>query len=215
MEPVLIARQKECEHEYKVVIDQEPTCGEAGSQHQECTICGQTEMPTTIPATGSHAYGDWTIVEQATTTKTGTKQRVCSVCGTKETTVIEKLAETGSNPMNGAGSSGANAMEGNVSSGESASNGNLSSAGSESEENLKTIKIKLNSKKKLSLRKGQKIKVKVKGIPKKDKVVFKSSNKKVATVNARGIVKIKKAGKITITMKCGKKEAKIIIKVKK
>lgn len=227
----IVPKPKECEHEYETVTDQEPTCGKAGSQHQECTICGQKEASTAIPATGNHTYGDWTVVEQPTTTKTGTKQRTCSVCGTTETAAIEKLAETESNKTDGANTpagnvpSGSNVPSGNVPSGTNTSSGNASSgvtAPTETPpsevsvpvESMKTIQVKLNSKKNVNVKKGQKLKVKAKGVPKKKKVTFRSSNKKVATVNAKGIIKAKKAGKTTIIVRCGKKESKITIKVK-
>ncbi len=216
----IVPKPKECEHEYETVIDQEPTCGKAGSQHQECTICGQKEASTAIPATGNHTYGDWTVVEQPTTTKTGTKQRTCSVCGTTETAAIEKLAETEPSKTDGANApagnvpSGTNTSSGNASSGVTAPTETPSSEVSAPVESMKTIQVKLNSKKKVNVKKGQKLKVKAKGVPKNKKVSFKSSNKKVATVNAKGIIKAKKAGKTTIIVRCGKKGSKITIKVK-
>lgn len=54
------------------------------------------------------------------------------------------------------------------------------------------------------------IKTKVTG-----KVTFKSSNKKVATVNSKGVIKGKKAGKAVITVKVGKYTKKLTVKVKK
>ncbi len=48
-----------------------------------------------------------------------------------------------------------------------------------------------------------------------DKVTFKSSNKKVAVVNAKGVVRAKKAGTAKITVKSGKKKVVCKIKVKK
>ena len=47
------------------------------------------------------------------------------------------------------------------------------------------------------------------------KVKFTSSNKKVATVTSKGVVKAKKAGKATITVKIGTYTQKIVIQVKK
>ena len=47
------------------------------------------------------------------------------------------------------------------------------------------------------------------------KVKFKSSNKKVATVSSKGVVKAKKAGKTTITVKVGNYTKKVVIQVKK
>ena len=51
------------------------------------------------------------------------------------------------------------------------------------------------------LKKGKKVTIKVKAAP-VSKVTFKSSNKKVATVSSKGVVKAKKKGTATITVKC-------------
>lgn len=48
-----------------------------------------------------------------------------------------------------------------------------------------------------------------------DKVTFKTSNKKVATVSKSGKITAKKAGKATITVKAGKKSVKVTVTVKK
>ena len=47
-----------------------------------------------------------------------------------------------------------------------------------------------------------------------DAVTYKSSKKSVASVDKFGVVKAKKKGKATITVKCGKKKAKLSITVK-
>ncbi len=47
------------------------------------------------------------------------------------------------------------------------------------------------------------------------KVKFTSSNKKVATVSSKGVVKAKKVGKTTITVKVGNYTKKVVIQVKK
>jgi uncharacterized protein YjdB len=48
-----------------------------------------------------------------------------------------------------------------------------------------------------------------------DKVTYKTSNKKVATVSSAGKITAKKAGKATITVKCGKKTKTVKVTVKK
>ena len=65
---------------------------------------------------------------------------------------------------------------------------------------VKAKKIKLN-KKNLTITVGQTEKLTAKVTPKKanQKVKWKTSNKKIATVSAQGVVKGKKAGKVTIT----------------
>ena len=78
-----------------------------------------------------------------------------------------------------------------------------------------TKKIKVD-KKSVSLKKKQSytIKTTLNPITSSDKVKFTSSNKKVATVNAKGVVKAKKAGTAKITVKAGKKKAVVTVKVK-
>lgn len=61
---------------------------------------------------------------------------------------------------------------------------------------LKTVKISANS---LLLEKGKTKKLKIKGCSKK--IVWSSSNKKIATVNKKGVVKGKKIGNVVITAK--------------
>ena len=60
------------------------------------------------------------------------------------------------------------------------------------------------------------IKLKATVKPKKSaKVKFTTSNKKIATVSSNGVVKAKKAGKVTITAKAGSKKAVCKVTVKK
>ena len=68
--------------------------------------------------------------------------------------------------------------------------------------------IKVTSVKKLTVGKRSRIKVKV--APKKvaAKVTYKSSNKAIATVNRKGVVKAKRPGRVTITVKAKSKNTK-------
>ena len=71
---------------------------------------------------------------------------------------------------------------------------------------------------------GKKLTMKAKGtlklaaavspVTSKQKVTYSSSNKKIATVTSKGVIKAKKKGKVTITVKSGKKSYKIKITVK-
>ena len=69
--------------------------------------------------------------------------------------------------------------------------------------------VRVTSVKKLTAGKTSKIKVKVN--PKKvaAKVTFKTSNKSIATVNRKGVVKAKRPGRVTITVKAKSKNTKI------
>lgn len=73
-------------------------------------------------------------------------------------------------------------------------------------------KGKIN-KKKVTIRVGKTVKLKVKNI--KKKVKWSSSKKKVAKVSKKGVVKGLKAGKATITAKAGKKKFRCKVTVKK
>ena len=74
-------------------------------------------------------------------------------------------------------------------------------------------KIKLN-KKSVTIYIGKKVKLKVKA---KGKVKWKSSNRKIATVTKKGVVKAKKVGRSKITAYKGRRKAicKVVVKKKK
>lgn len=65
-------------HQYAANTEREPSCTLAGLRKYTCE-CGNfyTEM---IPALG-HVATDWEVAAAPTTTKMGTEQRTCSVCG--------------------------------------------------------------------------------------------------------------------------------------
>lgn len=81
--------------------------------------------------------------------------------------------------------------------------------------NIAPRKITL-SKKKLTIKKGKKKTIKCSVYPAtatNKKVTFKSSNKKVASVTAKGVVKGKKAGKAKITVKAAGANVKATVKI--
>lgn len=88
---------------------------------------------------------------------------------------------------------------------------------------VKTTKItvknaKTNKKiKSASIKKGKTLKIKAvtNPITTPQKVTFSTSNKKVATVSSKGVIKAKKAGKATITVKSGTKKATVKVTVTK
>ena len=76
-------------HKWKNVVDKAATCGKAGSQHKECSVCYTKKTATTIPATGKHKMQ--TIVDKAATCgKAGSQHKECSVCHTKEAPTVIK-----------------------------------------------------------------------------------------------------------------------------
>jgi uncharacterized protein YjdB len=54
----------------------------------------------------------------------------------------------------------------------------------------------------------------LKPLTSQQKLTYTSSNKKVVTVSSKGVVKAKKSGKVTITVKSGSKKVKIKVTVK-
>ena len=69
------------------------------------------------------------------------------------------------------------------------------------------------NKKKITLKAKKKYQLKVKTVP-AQKVKYSTSNKKIATVSANGVIQAKKKGIVTITIKCGslKKTCKVTVK---
>lgn len=80
---------------------------------------------------------------------------------------------------------------------------------------VKTTKIS-GIKKKLTIKKGKSVTLKpvVSPITSQEKVTYRSSNKKIATVSSKGVVKGRRKGTVTITVKSGKVTKKIKITVK-
>lgn len=80
---------------------------------------------------------------------------------------------------------------------------------------VKTKKIQ-GLQKTITLKKGAKTTLKpvLNPLTSQQKIKYTSSRKKVATVSSKGVIKAKKAGKTTITVKSGSKKYKITVKVK-
>ena len=77
------SEEESCSHNYIWVVDQDATCGTAGSRHQECSICHERGTTETIPATGNHTYQ--TIVDIAATCgSAGSQHEECTVCHTQK-----------------------------------------------------------------------------------------------------------------------------------
>ncbi len=79
-----------------------------------------------------------------------------------------------------------------------------------------TVTVKKPSikvKKSVSVRKGKTLKLKAKAVP-KGKITYKSSNKKIATVNKKGVVKGVKKGNCKLTLKCNGVKKTVKVKVK-
>ena len=87
----------------ELVIDQEPTCGQAGSRSYHCLKCNLTKDSEIIPPDPSlHNWSRWSVIEKPQVGVVGMQRRTCGNCWTEETEDIpallpspEALAEKG------------------------------------------------------------------------------------------------------------------------
>ncbi|EOS23068.1 hypothetical protein C806_03171 [Lachnospiraceae bacterium 3-1] len=80
-----------------------------------------------------------------------------------------------------------------------------------------TVQGKSVKKNKLTIKKGKSVTLIIerKPVASTEKITYQSSNKKIATVSAKGKIKARKPGKANITVKSGKKKVVIKVTVKK
>ena len=183
-------------HTMTTVVDQAATCGAAGSQHCECTVCHTKEASTSIPATGAHTMA--TVVDRAATCgAAGSQHRECTVCHTREAST--------SIPATGAHKFGAYAVTQQSTVLATGTQARTCSVCGKTESTSipklsGTMTLKANSIP-LQLKKTIELRNVVTGLMAGDSIVSCSSNNtKVATVSPTGKVTAKKAGKTTITI---------------
>ena len=179
-----------------------------------CKDCGEKlESGTVIPATG-HSFGEYEVVKEPTSTEEGLKSRTCSVCGKVESVMIPKKENTDQKET---GTKDTDKDQKETETKDTDKNQQQTETPDTKPKPAKktTKKIKLN-RKKLTLKKGKTFKLKVTLTPKdsQDKITYKTSNRKIATVSKTGKIKAKKKGKVKITVISGKKKAVCTVKVK-
>ena len=82
-------------HRFYEVEAQPATCTSDGwTAYQVCADCGEIEGYETVPAKG-HRFGEFVVTKEPTCTETGVKERVCEVCGEKETETVPALGHKG------------------------------------------------------------------------------------------------------------------------
>ena len=73
------------------IVDTAATCTAKGSQHKECTVCGET-LETEEIAMLDHTPSDWIVDKEATEEEEGSQHKECTVCKeVLETEAIPKL----------------------------------------------------------------------------------------------------------------------------
>lgn len=69
-----------------------PTCDENGNIVKHCVVCGE-DYNETVPATGVHYWGDWTVVKTANCGHEGVELAYCVMCDAYMGRYIDKVGE--------------------------------------------------------------------------------------------------------------------------
>ena len=222
-------------HIYEPKIIKAATCLEVGDKLWICKYCGES-YEETISATG-HAWEAWKVGQKASVIMEGIESRTCKNCGlidyksTPRTTVtltMKKGTHISLKPyvnwrVRSFSSSNTKVVTVNYS-GEAravAVGTAKITARFGGRSGVITINVPGTTgikglKSSVSVKRGKryKLKPKLSFVVKADKVTYKSSNKKIATVSKSGVIKGKKKGRVTITIKSGKVTKKCKVKVK-
>lgn len=230
------------------------SCTQDGIKTYTCTGCGETK--TEVLKAAGHKFGTWTKTADATVFAPEKQERICSVCGTKETrenaSALKPTVKVNANTITlkvkqstkgfkvtglAAGDYVKSYKSGNTKIFKVSKNGKIT-AGKKTGKAKLTITLASGLKKKvtvkvqkadvktmkitgldktLKLKKGKKTTLEptLKPFTSKQKITYTSSNKKIATVNAKGVVKAVKPGKAKITVKSGNKQFVVTVKVAK
>lgn len=71
-------------HNFTFVGVVDPSCELPGGDLYTCDSCGENKFENEVPALG-HSWSDWVIIDEATETEEGLRERTCSRCGETET----------------------------------------------------------------------------------------------------------------------------------
>lgn len=194
-------------------VVKEATCTEAGSKVENCASCDAVQT-VSIPVKGH------TVVKDAAVAPTvfadgKTEESHCSVCGTvleKQNTIAKvpgTIYLTASSLKMKTGQSTTAFKATGFSEGDY-----VTAVTSNKPGTVKVTNVNKNGTFKLTAgkKKGSAV-VTVTPVTSKEKVTYSSSNKKVATVSSKGVIKAKKAGTAKITVKSGKKKVVVTVKV--
>ncbi|MBQ9157213.1 MAG: Ig-like domain-containing protein [Eubacterium sp.] len=179
-----------------------PTCTEPGlTEGSKCSVCNEILISQEAIEPSGHHWDDGVITKEATAEEEGEKEYTCTVCGEKKIEAIKKLTSVPDNDTTSENQPAASASQPGHSSSPSGTPGTWPST-RPSAVKVSAITIDGISKK---LAPGTKVQLTAALKPANATIktlTWTSSNKKVATVNQKGLVKImKNAGgkKVTIT----------------
>ncbi len=77
-------------HTHSFIRNGDPTCTKGGKFTYSCE-CGDTQTVTLAKDPDNHSYGSWKVTKKATYAATGTKQRICKLCGKVQKATVKKL----------------------------------------------------------------------------------------------------------------------------
>ncbi|HIR76368.1 MAG TPA: Ig-like domain-containing protein [Candidatus Choladousia intestinipullorum] len=195
------------------------TAVEEGVRTRTCTVCGaqETEATAKLPATIELSANKVVL-------KTGQSTKAFKVTEMADGDSVKSIVSSRNSTVkvSGVTADGACRLKAGKKAGSAKLTITLASG------LTKTVKVKVqknavkttsikNLQKKLTLSRKQKIKLmpELNPITSQDKITYSSSNKKVATVTSKGVVKGIKAGKAKITVKAGKKKFVCTVTVRK
>ena len=185
-------------------VTKEATCTETGVKTYTCTECGATKTEEIAVNPDNHSWDAGKVTKAATCTATGVKTYTCTACGATKTETIKKTAHTYTWKTTTKATVFKPAVQTKVCSKCGYKTKTTRNYGKKLTPTLKLTATKINLKVKQSTSK-----VKATGLANGDAVKsWTSSNKSVATVSSKGVIKAgNKAGKakITVTLKSGKK----------
>lgn len=201
------------DHDFTWKMISEATVFEAEKQEGTCTICGEKEtreVGTALKAVAKLNVKSIPLQKKQTTKKVKvTMAKGDSVVSWKSSN--KKIAKVDKNGVIKAGTKvGTAKITVTLKSGKTATV-------TVKVQNAKVATRKLKGlKSSVTVKKGKKLALKpvISPITSQEKVTYTSSNKKVATVSSKGVITGKKKGTVKITVKSGKKNFTVKVKVK-
>ena len=189
-------------------VTKEPTCGEAGEKTYTCTVCKTTKTEE-IAATGEHTFDEGKVTKEPTCKEAGEKTYTCTVC---KTTKTESIAKTNDHKYTWKTIAKATVFA------PAKQQGTCSVCGKKVTRNYGkklAATVKLNATGIRLQYKHSTNKIKVKMANGDSVKSWTSSNKRIVTVNNKGVITagtISGTAKVTVTLKSGKK-ASLVVKV--